>query len=646
MSKIIIKIELDGKRIGSKPLLENDTLIIIRDKIKGKTDIPYIFLDQDEIEVEVNDEKEYTLKDIEVNKIIKLKSVKEKGIPFLLNNKKICTLDLEKEIKLDEVRKKLMTKINNDFFFLDSDGIQIEKDDEQDYSIEDCLNQENIKLKSIKTNDDQDGSAPTPLQNSSNKSVYIKKKPINFSNYEIISRFENLIIYRYSKIERKSPNELVYLYYYDKFEVNDYKNAYVVLFCGKTGDGKTTAINAFFNIIKGIELNDNYRFILIKEKKKEKGQAESQTDGVHIYYLRDNNNKPMIIIDSQGYGDTRGKLYDEKINEAFEYVFSNVIDHINTVCLIAKSNTNRLDILTRYIFSCVTSLFSEDISENFIILATYANEDTLINGPDFIDSIKTDNDFLNIQKRMDKNWWYAFDSKCILTNKDSNLARFSFKNLLDFYKEKVLSLRPKNIKKCAEILEIRKQYRIQVNNLTGIFENLIVEQENLEKKIENINIIDQKINNMEDKISELENNMNCLSPEKLEKDLMILNEELNQKIKQLKNQQEEIKVKSLTPCQVFCTFCNNCEKNCHEPCDCRFSSFSRCVKYSFWYQTCEECGCPKSEHIQDYYHYIFKTIQVPKNTDKEQEEEKEKNEKKKKKITEEINKKKDTKKIL
>ena len=69
----------------------------------------------------------------------------------------------------------------------------------------------------------------------------------DYSNYEIISRFENLIIYRYSKIERKSPNELVYLYYYDKFDINDYKNAYVVLFCGKTGDGKTTAINAFFN---------------------------------------------------------------------------------------------------------------------------------------------------------------------------------------------------------------------------------------------------------------------------------------------------------------------------------------------------------------------------------------------------------------
>ena len=45
-----------------------------------------------------------------------------------------------------------------------------------------------------------------------------------------------------------------------------------------------------------------------------------------------------------------------------------------------KSNTNSLDILTKYIFSSVTSLFSEDISENFIILATFANKDTIKKG--------------------------------------------------------------------------------------------------------------------------------------------------------------------------------------------------------------------------------------------------------------------------
>ena len=72
----------------------------------------------------------------------------------------------------------------------------------------------------------------------------------------------------------------------------------IVLICGKIGEGKTTAINAFFNIIKGITLEDNYRFILIHEPK---GKKESENDGVHLYYVKDYNNKQLVIIDSHGY---------------------------------------------------------------------------------------------------------------------------------------------------------------------------------------------------------------------------------------------------------------------------------------------------------------------------------------------------------
>lgn len=42
--------------------------------------------------------------------------------------------------------------------------------------------------------------------------------------------------------------------------------------------------------------------MLIKEKTKEKGQAESQTDVLHLYYIKDKNKNPIIIIDSQVSG--------------------------------------------------------------------------------------------------------------------------------------------------------------------------------------------------------------------------------------------------------------------------------------------------------------------------------------------------------
>ena len=57
---------------------------------------------------------------------------------------------------------------------------------------------------------------------------------------------------------------------------------------------------------------------------------------VFIYYLKDYNNKPIILIDSQGFGDTRGIIYNQKINHVFEYVFSNVISHIKQFALLQK----------------------------------------------------------------------------------------------------------------------------------------------------------------------------------------------------------------------------------------------------------------------------------------------------------------------
>lgn len=94
-----------------------------------------------------------------------------------------------------------------------------------------------------------------------------------------------LFQYRYSQVKISSNHELIYHYHYDTFNSNDYRKAYIVLFVGKTWDRKSTAINAFFNIIKGIHLHDDFRFILIEEVKKTPGV--SVTDGVHLYYLRD-----------------------------------------------------------------------------------------------------------------------------------------------------------------------------------------------------------------------------------------------------------------------------------------------------------------------------------------------------------------------
>ena len=153
MTKQITKIELDGKIIGTKPLLMDDNLFIVREKIKQKVDVSYIFLDQDGNNIEQGNEKDYTLKDISLGKIIKLKSYDDKNVKFginiFLNDKKIFNLVCKIKNKLNKIRKLIFDKIKVDFIFLDSDGNTIDKEDEKDYSVEDILSNETNELKGI-----------------------------------------------------------------------------------------------------------------------------------------------------------------------------------------------------------------------------------------------------------------------------------------------------------------------------------------------------------------------------------------------------------------------------------------------------------------------------------------------------------------
>ena len=632
-----VKVELNGRIICSKPLKLNETLESIRNKIKDKVGNA-LFLDKDGNTIDKEDEGAFNLEYILDSKIIKLKSSETSGfeIKVLLNEKNICSKNCPKTENLKSFRESLKNEIKENFKFLDQEGNDVDEGDEEYFKLEDILKNDIIKLKSNNSNTPNNLTEKKELNPTPEEKNNMKKRPVlDLSNYEEIGRQEDLVIYRYSKIERKSDHELVYQYFYDRFDLNDYNFAYVILFVGKTGDGKSTAINAFFNIIKGIKLEDKYRFMLIEEKEKEKGQATSQTDGVHLYYLRDYNNNPIIIIDSQGYGDTRGIQYDEKINEAFRYVFGSVINHINAVGFIAKATNNRIDILTQYIFSCVTSLFAGDVSENFIILATHANKDCIKKGPMFAETIKTDAVFLKLDEKIDKRWWYAFDSKCIFDDEIERLHKFSFSELNDFYEEKVKKLPPKDIKQSSEVLNERRELSIQVNKLTETFKDLVVKQENLNKKDKAIEEDTKKISEIENILKVRKEQIANLKPEDQERAYNELNNELNQRINQLKSEKETITRKNLVPSDTNSTHCDTCKKNCHEYCDCSFSSFGRCRVFNmnfFSENDCDICGCVKSNHRQDNYHYIYEEISKTKDNSEMENQEKERYEIEKRRI--------------
>ena len=55
--------------------------------------------------------------------------------------------------------------------------------------------------------------------------------------------------------------------------------------------------------MKGVDLNDNFRFYLIHKEKK--SQYSDQAYGLNLYCVKDYENKHLIIIDSKGFGDRR-----------------------------------------------------------------------------------------------------------------------------------------------------------------------------------------------------------------------------------------------------------------------------------------------------------------------------------------------------
>ncbi|XP_076151630.1 uncharacterized protein LOC143134833 isoform X2 [Alosa pseudoharengus] len=189
-----------------------------------------------------------------------------------------------------------------------------------------------------------------------------------------------------------------------------------IMVVGATGSGKTTLINGMINYILGVEWEDNHRFKLINEETS-KTQACSQTSNVTAYQIHhtDEFQVPysLTIIDTPGFGDTRGIKQDKEITEKIRNFFSvkGGIDSIDAVCFVVQSALARLTHTQKYIFDAILSIFGKDIASNIIALVTFADGKS----PPVLEAIK------------------AADIPCA-TNPDGSLLHFKFNNSVLFAK--------------------------------------------------------------------------------------------------------------------------------------------------------------------------------------------------------------------
>ncbi|XP_047677541.1 uncharacterized protein LOC113648485 [Tachysurus fulvidraco] len=148
----------------------------------------------------------------------------------------------------------------------------------------------------------------------------------------------------------------------------------IVLIIGETGAGKSTLINAMSNYILGVKFTDEKWFEITEEGGQ--NQSVSQTTEITVYEVFNQNNPICLtIIDTPGYGDTRGTDYDKQIAENLYKLFHSDggVKEIDAVCLVVKASENRLSDRQHYIFDAVLSLFGKDIENNIVMFITHSD---------------------------------------------------------------------------------------------------------------------------------------------------------------------------------------------------------------------------------------------------------------------------------
>ncbi len=148
----------------------------------------------------------------------------------------------------------------------------------------------------------------------------------------------------------------------------------IVLLVGETGVGKTTTINTMVNYLLGVKFEDEKWYEITEEAAGD--QSESQTSEITMYEVFPMKSPiSLTIIDTPGYGDTRGLDKDLEVAENLAALFqsNDGVCEIDAVCFMTQASKNRLSDRQHYIISSILSLFGKDIVDNIVFLITHSD---------------------------------------------------------------------------------------------------------------------------------------------------------------------------------------------------------------------------------------------------------------------------------
>eukprot|EP00929_Paragymnodinium_shiwhaense_P006821 TRINITY_DN110784_c0_g1_i1.p1 TRINITY_DN110784_c0_g1~~TRINITY_DN110784_c0_g1_i1.p1 ORF type:complete len:717 (+),score=132.48 TRINITY_DN110784_c0_g1_i1:251-2401(+) len=163
----------------------------------------------------------------------------------------------------------------------------------------------------------------------------------------------------------------------------------VILVVGATGAGKTTQVDGMLNYLMGMKWQEKVRFKCVDEtttvtaESRRAGKATSQTDAVTVYEIPAIKNGPVpakvLVVDTPGFGDTRGLEFDQKVVDQLTKFFKDERDakqhlpFLSGVCFITPASVARLTEAQEYVWTSVLGLFGKDIEENILVCFTFAD---------------------------------------------------------------------------------------------------------------------------------------------------------------------------------------------------------------------------------------------------------------------------------
>ncbi|XP_061565186.1 uncharacterized protein LOC133419786 [Cololabis saira] len=358
-----------------------------------------------------------------------------------------------------------------------------------------------------------------------------------------------------------------------------------ILLVGETGTGKSTLINALVNYTMGVKFEDEVWFKIVEEE--EKSQTESQTPDVIVYDIfgLEDETLPfsLTIIDTPGYGDTRGNEYDAIINRRLLDLFESKdgVHEMNAVGLVLKASDNRVSGRMTYIFDSVMSLFGKDMEKNIIALMTHSDGMPPKNALQAL--LKTNIKCAKNEKNQPVHFLFNIcqenqideDTKVSL----ENAWRLTTKGMQQFseFLEKTGS---QELKTTVDVLKSQIRLTASIHNLQERIKFTEKMKEDIEKTQMQLKLHEIQLKN--------------------DKNFIFDSEESFKELEKYGGGWSWFSYDGVTRCET-------CQENCHYPCtDAWAARFCTVMGTS----TCNVCKCSVSQHVKDRHRYVIKTRKV------------------------------------